>query len=82
MGGLPPLANEQVIFEILLCRLFIQRNFMYSLEDFEGVFSFLSQTIATFFSQVMAAIGGNSVGPGLSNHNLTLTLYACILLHH
>lgn len=26
---------------------------------------FLVQSVATFFSQVMAAIGGNTAGPGL-----------------
>lgn len=36
----------------------------------------MSQTIATFFSQVMAAIGGNSVGPGKCYHNLSLTMFS------
>ncbi|XP_048423481.1 uncharacterized protein LOC103963009 isoform X1 [Pyrus x bretschneideri] len=33
------------------------------------------QTIATFFSQVMAAIGGKSVGSSMCNHSLTFTRF-------
>lgn len=29
------------------------------------IFHFLLQSVATFFSQVMSAIGGNTAGPGL-----------------
>lgn len=33
---------------------------------------FLLQSVATFFSQVMAAIGGNTAGPGMPMINYVL----------
>ncbi|XP_024521327.1 splicing factor U2af large subunit B isoform X3 [Selaginella moellendorffii] len=52
VGGLPPLANEQVIFSVR--GIDIYSNMLFN----------FGQTIATFFSQVMSAIGGNTAGPG------------------
>lgn len=39
------------------------------------VFGFLLQSVATFFSQVMAAIGGNTAGPGVLMLGLKICLY-------
>ncbi|KAB5560585.1 hypothetical protein DKX38_005542 [Salix brachista] len=50
VGGLPPLANEQGDF------LAILEHYMVSYV--------LKQTIAAFFSHIMASIGGNAAGPG------------------
>lgn len=69
VGGLPPTANEQVYL--------LYRSFLFSspsplffcwymcTPDILNIYLFL-KSVATFFSQVMAAIGGNTAGPGMS----------------
>ncbi|XP_007009946.2 PREDICTED: splicing factor U2af large subunit B isoform X1 [Theobroma cacao] len=59
VGGLPPTANEQVLLstvEALLLLCFHIKPIV--------TLAIILQSVATFFSHVMAAIGGNTAGPG------------------
>lgn len=43
---------------------------------------FLLQSVATFFSQVMSAIGGNTAGPGLLKISLVVNIYQTTVYDH
>ncbi|RWW88227.1 hypothetical protein BHE74_00002906, partial [Ensete ventricosum] len=70
VGGLPPMANEQVLFYLhfILTQTF-KVKFVSEHVQLNSVYAPVSKicsrvTIATFFSHVMSAIGGNAAGPG------------------
>ena len=63
VGGLPPTANEQVFHRHLFLLMFLS-DCITILYDNDLRLHFPLQSVATFFSHVMSAIGGNSSGPG------------------
>ncbi|XP_021300987.1 LOW QUALITY PROTEIN: splicing factor U2af large subunit B [Herrania umbratica] len=59
VGGLPPTANEQVLLYTMFSIIILMFAFGAGTD-----LNFILQSVATYFSQVMAAIGGNTAGPG------------------
>lgn len=76
VGGLPPTANEQVSHLSLVCCIV---HLFFRLLDLCVALVILTycllQSVATFFSHVMAAIGGNSAGPGMDTISMFVLVF-------